>query len=163
MNLTCGAVIREIPDIPLSEIQKGRWRKWIAALKNGTYPQARHHLRIGNSYCCMGVACDLIYSKGWVPCEDGFGFSLPNEKGQIMSTNEFVLPAIRRVYGGMGPLGFYVNGTFPDGEGGSMDIKHLSLTALNDLGATFEELAEVLTKAMTGGYSYKMKLIELVY
>lgn len=163
MNLKCGAVIRNIPDIPLTEIQKGRWKKWIAALETGAYSQARHHLRIGNSYCCMGVACDLIYPDGWVPFEGGYGFSLPNEKGQIMSTNEFILPAIRRVYGGMGPLGFYVDGRFPDGDGGSLDIKHLSLTALNDLGATFKELAEILTKAMTGGYSYKLELIELAH
>lgn len=161
MNLQCGAVIREIPGIPLTIVQKARWREWIAALKSGAYKQARHNLRIGDSYCCMGVACDLVYHDGWIPFNEGFAFSLPAEKGQVMSTNEFILAGVRRLYGGMGPLGFSVGGTFPDGKGGSLEIKYLALTALNDLGATFEEIAEILTKAMSGGYSYKLRLVEL--
>lgn len=163
MNLTCGAVIRHIPDIPLTVIQKTRWEKWISALQNGTYPQARHHLRVGDSFCCIGVACDLVYPEGWISTEEGYGFSLANEKGEVMSTNEFILPQVRRMYGGMGPLGIYVGGTFPDGRGGSMEITHLSLTSLNDLGATFEEIAEILTKAISGGYRYEMKPVKYTH
>lgn len=33
--------------------------KWIAALKSGDYKQTRNHLRVGDSFCCLGVLCDL--------------------------------------------------------------------------------------------------------
>jgi hypothetical protein len=163
MILQCGAVIREIPDVPLTEIQRQRWKNWIAALKSGAYRQAKGILRKGDTYCCMGVACDLISKEGWIEHDGGFGYSFPVEKGEIMSTQEYVLPTIRRMYGGMGPLGIYVGGQFPDGAKATMNIKQLALTGLNDMGATFDEIAEILTKAMCGGYSYKMKSVELAY
>jgi hypothetical protein len=110
----------------------------------------------------MGVACDIIDPEGWVKYEKGFGFSLKNEKGEIMSTNEYILPQIRRIYGGMGPLGPYVDGFFPDGEK-LIEAKKFSLTALNDLGATFDEIADILDKAMTEGYTCKVRLLESVH
>lgn len=33
--------------------------KWIAALTGGEYRQAREQLRYSNSFCCLGVLCDL--------------------------------------------------------------------------------------------------------
>ena len=35
---------------------------WVKALRSGEYKQARGRLRSEDSYCCLGVACDL-YSK----------------------------------------------------------------------------------------------------
>ena len=32
---------------------------WIAALKSGEYAQGKGRLRRGDSYCCLGVLCDL--------------------------------------------------------------------------------------------------------
>lgn len=32
---------------------------WIAALRSGEYQQAHGQLRDGDSYCCLGVLCDL--------------------------------------------------------------------------------------------------------
>lgn len=34
-------------------------RKWIAALRSGEFRQGRGQLRRDNSYCCLGVACEL--------------------------------------------------------------------------------------------------------
>ncbi len=37
-------------------------RKWVKALRSGEYTQGRKKLRRGDTFCCLGVACDL-YSK----------------------------------------------------------------------------------------------------
>lgn len=34
-------------------------RKWIKALRSGTYKQGRNQLRKGDAYCCLGVLCDV--------------------------------------------------------------------------------------------------------
>ncbi len=32
----------------------------MTALRSGKYAQGKSRLRDGNSYCCLGVACDLV-------------------------------------------------------------------------------------------------------
>jgi hypothetical protein len=36
--------------------------KWIAALTNGEYKQGKGYLRLGDTYCCLGVLCEIL---GW--------------------------------------------------------------------------------------------------
>lgn len=36
--------------------------KWVAALRSGEYKQGTEHLHSGDSFCCLGVLCDL-YAK----------------------------------------------------------------------------------------------------
>lgn len=36
--------------------------KWVAALRSGEYEQGIGQLRLGNTFCCLGVLCD-IYAK----------------------------------------------------------------------------------------------------
>ncbi len=38
-------------------------KQWIAALRSGDYEQGKHALRIDNTFCCLGVACDLYQKK----------------------------------------------------------------------------------------------------
>lgn len=33
--------------------------KWVFALRSGEYTQGRNRLRDDNSFCCLGVLCDL--------------------------------------------------------------------------------------------------------
>ena len=33
--------------------------KWVAALRSGEYTQAKGKLKIEESFCCLGVLCDL--------------------------------------------------------------------------------------------------------
>lgn len=33
--------------------------KWVSALRSGEYTQGRNRLRDNNSFCCLGVLCDL--------------------------------------------------------------------------------------------------------
>ena len=39
--------------------------KWVAALRSGEYKQAKGQLRIGNSFCCLGVLCNLHAQAHW--------------------------------------------------------------------------------------------------
>lgn len=33
---------------------------WLDALRSGNYKQGRDRLRDGNSFCCLGVLCDIV-------------------------------------------------------------------------------------------------------
>lgn len=39
--------------------------KWIEALESGHYSQTHLELQNEDGFCCLGVACDLVDSKGW--------------------------------------------------------------------------------------------------
>lgn len=36
-------------------------KKWLKALRSGKYTQAKHQLKSGDGYCCLGVLTDLYY------------------------------------------------------------------------------------------------------
>jgi hypothetical protein len=48
--------------------------KWIAALRSGKYEQGREYLRKDDSYCCLGVLCDLVDPNGWVYDSEFYSF-----------------------------------------------------------------------------------------
>lgn len=51
------------------EAQK-RVRKWIRALRSGDYEQGTSKLRRKeDSFCCLGVACDVVQPDGWANYE----------------------------------------------------------------------------------------------
>ncbi len=39
--------------------------QWIAALRSGKYEQGQGALRDGDSFCCLGVLCDLFPGSTW--------------------------------------------------------------------------------------------------
>lgn len=39
--------------------------RWVEALRSGKYGQVRERLRYEDSYCCLGVLCDVIEPQGW--------------------------------------------------------------------------------------------------
>jgi hypothetical protein len=39
--------------------------KWIEALRSGKYKQGRNYLRMGDSFCCLGVLCDVDDPSKW--------------------------------------------------------------------------------------------------
>jgi hypothetical protein len=52
-------------------------RKWIDALRSGTFNQGRGKLRSNrNRYCCLGVACELLPKK--------FNIKWVKEKGALL-------------------------------------------------------------------------------
>lgn len=40
-------------------------RKWVSALRSGRYTQVSHKLRHGDSFCCIGVLCDILPNREW--------------------------------------------------------------------------------------------------
>lgn len=40
--------------------------RWLAALRSGEYKQGKDYLRKNDSFCCLGVACNLIDPNNWV-------------------------------------------------------------------------------------------------
>lgn len=40
-------------------------KKWVAALRSGQYTQGKEMLRKGDTYCCLGVLCDLSKKGKW--------------------------------------------------------------------------------------------------
>jgi hypothetical protein len=46
--------------------------KWVEALRSGEYKQTKGTLRDGDSFCCLGVLCDITQHGQWVkPSEAG--------------------------------------------------------------------------------------------
>lgn len=49
---------------------------WVKALRSGKYKQGKGQLRTKNSFCCLGVLCDLHNKKNkennWKKDEDGY-------------------------------------------------------------------------------------------
>jgi hypothetical protein len=44
--------------------------KWLEKLQDGSYEKGRHQLRnLDNTYCCLGVACDILDPNGWKKLE----------------------------------------------------------------------------------------------
>lgn len=49
----------------MSEPNKANIRKWVEALRSGEYKQGRGQLRVGDSFCCLGVACEISGVSQW--------------------------------------------------------------------------------------------------
>jgi hypothetical protein len=47
-----------------AEVRANRLR-WLAALESGEYEQTDGHLRHGDRFCCLGVACDVFDDGEW--------------------------------------------------------------------------------------------------
>ena len=48
---------------------------WIETLRSGIYKQCKGALRNGDTFCCLGVACDLIDKDGWEDGPFGMGWN----------------------------------------------------------------------------------------
>jgi len=53
--------------------------KWVEALRSGDYAQGLRALRKGNSFCCLGVLCDVMGAE-WDKGEDDLNATLNGEK-----------------------------------------------------------------------------------
>ncbi len=114
----------------LSIDQVGAIRRWIAALRSGTYTQGYGNLRLANdTYCCLGVAEDLEGAK-WLHNKDEHHYC-------------FLGADNRRFSGVMERFELYgledAAGSFQDPK-----FKYNSLVAMNDGGETFTVIADLL-------------------
>lgn len=102
--------------------------RWVDALRSGQYEQGIESLHPDpESYCCLGVLCDLYrveQGRGeWTHMGE---FDLSED-----ITETAVLPGTVRDWAGMETS----EGQIPGSE---------ALAALNDAGATFSELADLI-------------------
>lgn len=106
-------------------------RLWVKALRSGEYAQGKRFLRMGNKYCCLGVATDL-YSK-----IEGYLEIATSEEGIYHYGGSsyklgyvWLPPEVQTWLGLCHPAGTYLGGP--------------SLAALNDAGVPFSEIADII-------------------
>jgi hypothetical protein len=93
--------------------------KWVEALRSGKYAQGRNRLRRGDTFCCLGVLCDLVGGGGWERDE----FVIESERGI-----SFLPRSMRRVLD-------------------DTDAEE-TLVAMNDDGTPFPEIADYIERTL---------------
>ena len=97
--------------------RKEKRREWIEALRSGKYEQTQNYLRSGNSFCCLGVLCDISGIDKW---DESFINHIPYGKNTVMPTSDVTK---------------LVN---------LSDRRARLLTLANDSGKTFNEIADII-------------------
>jgi hypothetical protein len=100
-------------------------KKWVEALRSGKYEQGKNKLRSndGKQFCCLGVLCQLAAPRKWVNC----GGAYFHESGQSIA-----------------PLKVWSKVV------GNSNLKQTRLSALNDSGASFSEIADEIERVLGG-------------
>lgn len=129
--------------------------KWVAALKSGDYDQTQSVLKRTASdpdnanvgHCCLGVACEVYHKETgegeWkVEILATIPYFVTDDSADTPQTkNDIVLPVAVREWLGLASTG----GDYLDGYGDAS-----SLTDLNDSGATFAEIADLIESEPDG-------------
>jgi hypothetical protein len=113
-------------------------QKWVAALRSGDYKQGRGALRTGSvgalEYCCLGVLCEIALK------ETGEGVWDYNSFIFRESRDMSYVPDKVKEWAGMSSSNPNIYGMLI----GSAKVN--SLAGANDLGLTFEEIADIIEK-----------------
>lgn len=108
-------------------------QKWITALRSGEYKQGKRRLKDGDSYCCLGVLCDL-YGK-----EFNVSFENTLERGEEFLGKINFLPTVVGIWSGIADIsGVYEENIYHPNR------RMLSID--NDNGKTFTEIADIIEK-----------------
>ena len=101
-------------------------RAWVKALRSGRYKQTRRALRVGDAFCCLGVACDLYSKRKGVGAEERWD-------GEYIGTQWLSMPYFVSAWLGV-----------PDGDPRVNDVP---LSCWNDdKGAGFKKIATLIEK-----------------
>lgn len=106
---------------------------WVTALLSGEYSQGQDQLTNGESYCCLGVLCELHRKMTGEGEWDEAGNYCSKRKDE---TNPDVLPGFVQRWAGL-------TQSDPDVRG-----EPSSLVGMNDDGYTFKEIAEVIKREL---------------
>jgi hypothetical protein len=101
-------------------------KKWVKALRSGEYKQGNMRLRSGDEFCCLGVACDLYGARNGKKWQGNY----------FMGNNARLPEAVKDWLGLASALGV------------SFGMK--SLAMLNDAGASFSEIADIIESEPEG-------------
>ena len=115
------------------------YTQWISALRSGEYKQGHSTLRYDDKFCCLGVACDLFAIAGEGHWQNGAFYHSADWSADVSNWSESTLPGSVAV-----ELGLHEAGEFRFFN--SRDGLHNEywLTALNDDGFTFAQIADVI-------------------
>lgn len=119
-------------------------KKWVEALRSGEFKQATGHLRTQSGHCCMGVLCELFMREGGsLHVENCGGIS-----GATFFDNDATLlpKKVQRWAGLKDWKGRFLTNTPDNGDVKTADC----LTAINDRGATFAEIADLIESEPPG-------------
>ena len=108
--------------------------EWVKALRSGKYRQGTHVLRspVDETYCCLGVACDLYREHGLVD------WHLESNSWRFLG-EKHVLPERVRRWLGFKHSGVGLKNTI-EVNGRDLD----SLMDMNDAGRSFAEIADFI-------------------
>lgn len=107
--------------------------KWVEALRSGKYQQTTRVLRRGDSFCCLGVLCDVVDPTKWKKWES-FSTHTDNSIGYLPE------PLMKEVQ--IKSIG----GSLPEIVTFNKSHAAGSLTAMNDNGASFQQIADAIEK-----------------
>jgi hypothetical protein len=113
-------------------------QKWIEALRSGSYSQTKQQLKKENSFCCLGVLCDLYLKENnqdWVTQGNDTGAIVHDEEEYCMPLIEVtVLPEKVYTWAGL------------DEENPEVEYAEqiMPISDVNDLGRSFKEIASII-------------------
>ena len=105
--------------------------QWVTALRSGNYKQTKERLhRTDNTFCCLGVLCDISGLGVWESANLVDGIMYTTKGGQTVGFP----PEDVRDWAGINSVSGCIH----------LDSGLTSLATLNDNGATFEEIADII-------------------
>ncbi len=130
--------------------------QWVTALRSGKFKQGSGFLRVGDEYCCLGVLCELYRrdqqketeeAPDWKASDSDYNPSvqrfiyttvdLPSEVVEWAGMNSDIGEVALR------PQDFY---SLDEDIRRNLTTDGENLAILNDGGATFEQLADIIEK-----------------
>ncbi len=121
---------------------KQEFRKlWVKALRSGEYEQTECSLRDNIGYCCLGVACDL-YNNHFP--NDLLEIYVDEDRGQVYVYDNCAtyLPEKVRIALGLQTI---------EGRMRNYNLIEInSLSLMNDRGATFNDIADMIESSPDG-------------
>ena len=97
-------------------------KKWLKALRSGEYKQSLTALKFKNTFCCLGVLCDL-HSK---------------ETGNKWNAGHYL------EHDGVLPIEVVDWATLPDGDPDIKSNNGVTLSDANDRGQSFKQIANII-------------------
>ena len=119
---------------PLGPVQ----RQWVEALRSGNYQQGKIKLRKNDSYCCLGVGCEMFLGDGtakepYVSRDDAEVYVVYAWEGSTASAPKRLVE-ILKLKTALGETQLH-----------SFDYDEPdSLSSMNDHGKTFAEIADAI-------------------
>ena len=103
-------------------------KKWVAALRSGRYKQGRGALQSSDSFCCLGVLCHLASEEGVQVHKSDEGIIKGSQLGAQASVKDWA-----QIADCHSCFTSFANG-------------NTSLTYLNDVGFSFQEISDEIEK-----------------